>query len=84
VVFSPEEVDLAELAGDLRVRFADLPPSGYVLGRSEIRDVVVELLGCSQLQAEQLVDTMISLGYVRFEGSPSDEVDEMQPWRFCT
>lgn len=82
MAFSPEEVDLAVLTRQLKTRFAELPPQGYVLGRSEIRDAVVEILGCSQLQAEELVDTMISLGYARFEGSPGDEVDEMQPWRF--
>ncbi len=81
--FSPESVDLATLSNDLKRRFAALPPRGYVLGRSELRDAVVEILACSQLQAEELVDTMISLGYVRFEGSPSAEVDDLQPWYFA-
>ncbi len=84
MVFSPEEVDLAALARALAARFRSAPPRGYVTGRSEIRDAVVEALGCSQLQAEELVDTMASLGYACFEGSPRDEVDAMQPWVFRT
>jgi hypothetical protein len=82
--FSPESVDLATLCVDLKRRFADLPPRGYVLGRSEIRDAVVEMLSCSQLQAEELVDTMINLGYARFQGAPSTEVDDLQPWYFAS
>ncbi len=73
---------MANLAGKLKRCFSDAPPRGYVLGRSEIRDAVIGLLDCSQLQAEELVDTMINLGYVHFEGSPSAELDDMQPWRF--
>lgn len=80
--FSPESVDLAVLVADLKRRFAGSPPRGYVLGRSEIRDAVVDVLSCSQLQAEDLVDTLVSLGYAQFEGSPSAEVDELLPWHF--
>lgn len=60
-------VDLHELATEL----ADSVPSGLlvgrVVGRTVLRDAVAGRLGCSQLEAEQLVDTLIGRGYLRFE-----------------
>jgi hypothetical protein len=44
---------------------------GYLRGRSWFRDVLVEELGCSELEAEELVDTLENNGYIRFLGDPS-------------
>lgn len=54
-----EYVDIAALLRFLAVAFREAPPEGDVVGRSKLRDAVAAQLGCSQLQAEQLVDTLV-------------------------
>lgn len=67
-----EDIDLLEVAERLGRRIPELePPVGYLRGRSYFRDVLVEELGCSDLEAEQLVDTLENNGYLRFSGDPS-------------
>ena len=81
--FSIDDVDLASVAQRLKRVFSNAPPQGYVLGRSAFRDAVVEQLGCSELEAENLVDTLVNLGYLRFKGSP-EQVDNLEPWVIST
>ncbi len=62
------EVDLAELARML----ARLPESlreGFVLGKTACRDAVLDEVGCSEVQAEDLVDTLVLQGFLRFDVS---------------
>ena len=67
-----EDVDLLDLAERIRRHIpVGEPPVGYLRGRSYFRDVVVHELGCSELEAEELVDTLEMNGYLRFEGDPS-------------
>jgi hypothetical protein len=37
-----------------------------------------------ELDAENLVDTMIELGYLQFEGSPSEAINNLEPWTIST
>ncbi len=61
-----------ELAERLRRHIPEHePPVGYLRGRSYFRDVIVAELGCSALEAEELVDTLENNGYIRFQGDPS-------------
>ena len=78
--FRPEAIDLARVAGELIRVFAGSPPTGYVLGKTALRDVVTNLLSCSQLEAEEVVDTMISRGLLKYEGTPSQEIDDLRSW----
>ncbi len=80
MVFIPEEVDLAQLADALRRTFANYPPVGYLPGRTALRDAVVDELKCSQLEAEQLIDTMISHGFLVYRGEPAARVEDLEPW----
>jgi hypothetical protein len=67
-----ENIDLAELTERIRRHIPPSdPPVGYLRGRSYFRDVIVHDLGCSELEAEELVDTLEMNGYLRFEGDPS-------------
>ena len=67
-----EDVDLRELAVRLQRHVPEgEPPVGYLRGRSYFRDVLASELGCSALEAEELVDTLEMNGYLRFEGDPS-------------
>lgn len=56
--FDPESVDLAALAAHLN-QFVGAATAGAVAGRTRLRDEVVRHLGCSQLEGERIVDTMV-------------------------
>jgi hypothetical protein len=70
--FDPERIDLAVVARHLKAAFEQIPIEGYVVGRTRLRDAVAAHLRCSQLEAEQVVDTMIGRGFIRFEGELPD------------
>lgn len=75
-----EEIDLAAL-GDLLQRIFDgCPPKGFVRGRTTLRDAVADRLKCSEVEAEQLVETMIGYGLLRFEGEPTDASGNAAFW----
>jgi hypothetical protein len=78
-----EPLDLARVAVELAQTFAGSPPLGYLPGRTQMRDAVVRMLGCSQLRAEEIVDTMIARGMLTYEGSASGNVDDLMPWRIA-
>ena len=59
----PERVDLASLTSHLRESFPS-EPLGSIVGRTQLRDEVARQLGCSLLEAEQLVDTLVARGFV--------------------
>ncbi len=81
----PESIDLGELAGQLANRFRGAAPCGYVRGKGELRAAVVSILDCSELEAEQLVDTMESRGLLRYEGDRQEQVDQLEHhWSFVT
>jgi len=74
--FRPEEVDLADLAESLERELAGNTPVGYSEGKTALRDMVVSLLESSELEAEQVVDTMVARGFLRFTGDPTAPVDD--------
>jgi hypothetical protein len=76
-----EAIDLAAIAAALESVFSGGPPTGYVQGRTAIRDAVVAHLDCSELEAEMLVDTMVSRGFLRFEGDPEGPPTVNDAWR---
>jgi len=78
--FSLEDVDLAELTSAVRRRFAGAGPLGYLAGRTALRDAVSLELGCSDLEAETIVDTLVGRGFVRYEGDPHAAVDDSRGW----
>jgi len=77
--FRVEHTDLAQLARKLRRVFADGPPTGYLLGRTIVRDAIVLELECSQLEAERVVDTMVVRGFLRYPCAP-DRIDNPVAW----
>jgi hypothetical protein len=69
---SYEEIDLTDLAERIKRHIPPTePPVGYLRGRSYFKEVIVHELRCSELEAEELVDTLEMNGYLRFEGDPS-------------
>jgi hypothetical protein len=81
MTFEPEGIDLAELARELDQAFEGKPPVGYLLGRTALRDATVQILQSSLLEAEEVVDTMVAHGFLRYEGAPAEEVDDLLCWR---
>jgi hypothetical protein len=77
-----ENIDLEQLAREIRHHVPpNDPPVGYLRGRSYFRDVVAQLLRCSDLEAEQLVDTLEVNGYLKFEGDPSERSVADSRWK---
>jgi hypothetical protein len=65
-----EQVDQEALLRFLAATFQNAAPEGDVVGRTQLRDAVAARLGCSQLQAEELVDTLVLLGRLQLSRPP--------------
>ncbi len=65
-----EQIDLAALAAGLEHRVFGSSLAGWVRGRTHLRDAVIERLACSELEAERLVDVLVSRGFLCFSGDP--------------
>ena len=76
--------DLAEMATTLERRFRGIPPYGYLLGKTIIRNAVMELLKCSAMRAEELVDRMQARGFLHYEGDPREAGGGRAPWQVVT
>lgn len=74
----PEDIDLSELRRQLSIRFRGAAPAGYVRGKSDMRAAIVDTLNCSELEAEQLVDTLEARGLIRYDGDAREEVDRLE------
>ncbi len=74
----PEEIDLEKLRSRLADEFGDAPPTGYIRGKTALRAAVVRDLDCSELEAEQLVETLESRGFIRYHGHKSNTVDDLE------
>ncbi len=57
------DIDLEILTNGLRETFGPRV-EGAVIGRTRLRDAVGYRLGCSQLEAETIVDTMVARRFV--------------------
>ncbi len=80
-----ERIDLEELARIIRQHIPPgEPPVGYLRGRSYFRDVIVHELRCSEMEAEELVDTLEMNGYLHFEGDPSERSVADSRWDIVT
>jgi hypothetical protein len=66
VQITVEDIDLSRLAGGIRRRYGRHLYASYLRGKTVMRDCVTEQLGCSTYEAEQLVETLEMMGYVRF------------------
>lgn len=80
-MFTLEDIDLRALSAELREMFQHDPPEGYLRGKTVFRDAVVAKLGCSALEAEELVDTMESRGFLHFDGRPDERSRADASWQ---
>lgn len=61
-----DDIDLQALAVGLRERYGPYLYASYLRGKTVMRDAVQERLGCSAYEAEELVETLELMGYIRF------------------
>jgi len=67
--FDPEAIDLASLRNALELGCGSFV-EGEVVGRTRLRDEAARHTGCSLLDAERIIDTMIARGFLRKEHMP--------------
>jgi hypothetical protein len=71
MTFDPEAIDLLDLTRRLtRELSSEVLPGDYLEGKTKLREVLVSLLDCSELSAEELVDTLVAQGFLRFRSTP--------------
>ena len=68
----PDDLDLQELTRELRQALPHGEPVGYLRGKTLIRDMLAESRGLSDLEAEELIDTLELRGFLQFLGDPSE------------
>ena len=76
-----DQLDLRDLAERLRDRTPLGSPVGYLRGKAYFRDLASALLDCSELVAEELIDTLELRGYLRYTGDPADRSLASAPWQ---
>ena len=67
-----EDLDLQQLTAELKRSLGPGEPIGYLRGKALMRDVLVHMKRFSELEAEELVDTLELRGFLRFLGDPSE------------
>ncbi|MHB8876901.1 MAG: hypothetical protein ACYC8T_24655 [Myxococcaceae bacterium] len=75
-----EDLDLAEVTRALKAKLGPGEPVGYLRGKSLMRDLLVRSRGFSELEAEELVDTLEERGYLHFRGDPAARSRAEAPW----
>ena len=77
-----EDIDLGALTLELHEKLRHAEPVGYLRGKALMRDVLVHEHGFSELEAEELVDTMEVQGYLHFLGDPTERSEAESHWDF--
>jgi hypothetical protein len=67
-----DDLDLQQLTAELKSALAPGEPVGYLRGKSLMRDMLVTMKGFSELEAEELIDTLELRGFLRFLGDPTE------------
>ena len=79
-----EHLDLEEVTQRLRAALGDASPSGYLRGKSFMRNALVHAEGCSELEAEELIDTLESRGFLKYIGDPSERSQANGKWEIAS
>lgn len=77
-----EELDLGRVTEELHALLRNHEPAGYLRGKALMRDVLAQRQGLSELEAEELVDTLELRGYLHFLGDPSERSEAESRWSF--
>lgn len=75
-----EDLDLAEVTAFLREKLFPGGPLGYLRGKATMRDLLVRDRGFSELQAEELIDTLETRGFLHFLGNTQERSEVDASW----
>ena len=75
-----DDLDLQQLTADLKAALGPGEPIGYLRGKSLMRNLLVELKGFSELEAEELIDTLELRGFLPFLGDRTERSIPDAPW----
>jgi len=67
-----KNLDLQEVTQQLRAALGDAEPTGYLRGKALMRNALVHARGFSELEAEELIDTLEWRGFLKYLGDPSE------------
>ena len=67
-----DDLDLRQLTSELKAKLGPGEPVGYLRGKALMRDLLVDTRRFSELEAEELIDTLELRGFLRFLGDPSE------------
>ncbi|SET52170.1 hypothetical protein [Stigmatella erecta] len=68
----PDDLDLRQLTLEIKTALGPGEPVGYLRGKSVMRNLLVDMKGYSELEAEELIDTLELQGFLRFLGDPTE------------
>ena len=77
----PPDLDLKTLAVVLKHKLAPGEPVGYLRGKSLMRDLLVQEHGFSELESENLIDTLELQGFLHFLGDPAERSHADSHWK---
>jgi hypothetical protein len=78
----PEDVDLERMTAEIHEALRHHEPVGYLRGKALMRDVLVHRRRISELEAEELIDTLELRGFLQFLGDPSERSEADSHWNF--
>jgi hypothetical protein len=71
MVFDPSSIDLQRLSESLqRTLKSHVVPGSILEGKTVLREATLSLLHCSELEAENVVDTLVARGFAQFREHP--------------
>lgn len=76
----PEDLDLEQLTRQLIEVLGSAEPKGYLRAKAQMRDALVLARGFSELEAEELIDTLELRGFLRFLGDTSERSQADSRW----
>lgn len=74
-------IDLFDVVHRLYLRYGEGGPDDYLAGKTEMRDLVVQQLPCSSLEAEEVLDLLEVEGYLEFLPEPIETEPGRGRWR---
>lgn len=77
-----EDLDLGQITAEIHEALRHHEPVGYLRGKALMRDVVAQRRGLSELEAEELIDTLELRGYLHFLGDPAERSEAESHWNF--
>ena len=76
-----DPLDLARVTRQLRQQMGGELRSEYLRGKTDMRDAVIDILDCSALHAERVVDTLVARGFIRFRSHAANKAGRHGSWK---